>query len=205
MKIEAKCKICRRLGQKLLWNERCASGKCALSRRRVRPGMHGYKPRTLSDYARQLIEKQKLRYFYILKENQLKNIFEKAKKLKEPLPSAIIKILESKLDIVIWRLGYTSSKLQARQLVNHGHFLVNGEKVNIPTYFLKPGDIIEIKPKSKNLAIFKDLNKKLKSYQIPSWLKINFDNLTGEFNRYPELEEVNLPFDIQLALQLYGK
>lgn len=205
MKIKAKCKICRSLGQKILWNERCASGKCALSRRRVRPGMHGYKPRVLSDYAKQLIEKQKIKNFYLLKENQLKNIIEYAKKLKEPLPSALIKLLESKFDNVIWRLGYTFSKLHARQLVTHGHFLINGKKVNLPNYFLKPGDIVEIREKSKNLVIFKDLNKKLKAYQIPSWLKMSLDNLKGEFVRYPELEEVNLPFNISLALQYYGK
>ena len=205
MKIKTKCKICRSLGQKILWNERCASGKCALSRRRVRPGMHGYKSRSISDYGRQLMEKQKIRYFYLLKEKQFKNIIEKARKTKEPLPSALIKLLESKLDIVVWRLGYTHSKPQARQLIVHGHFLVNSKKVDFPNYFLKPGDMIEIKEKSKNIMIFKDLNKRLKNYQFPAWLKMNIDNLQGEFVRYPEIEEVNLPFNISLALQFYGK
>ncbi|MCS7184005.1 MAG: 30S ribosomal protein S4 [Patescibacteria group bacterium] len=205
MKIKAKCKICRSLGQKILWNERCLSGKCALSRRRVRPGMHGYKVRSLSDYAKQLIEKQKIKNFYLLKENQIKNIIDLAKKSKEPLPVALIKKLESKFDTVIWRLGYSSSKLQSRQLISHGHFMINGKKVNLPNYFLKPGDKIEIREKSKNLIIFKDLNKKLKSYQIPLWLKLDFSSFKGEFVRYPELEEVNLPFNISLALQFYGQ
>ena len=117
MKIEAKCKICRRLGQKLLWNERCMSGKCALSRRRIKPGVHGYKPKPLSDFAKQLIEKQKLKNYYLLKEKQLKNFIDKAKKNKEPLPVSLIKILESKFDNVIWRAGYSLSKLQCRQLI----------------------------------------------------------------------------------------
>jgi small subunit ribosomal protein S4 len=205
MKIQAKCKVCRSLGQKILWNERCASGKCALTRRRVRPGIHAYKPRSLSDFARQLIEKQKIRYFYLLKEKQMKNIVDKAKQLKDPLPVALIKLLESKLDTVIWRLGYTHSKLQAKQLISHGHFLVNGKKINLPNYLLKPGDVIEIKERSKNLQIFKDLNKRLKLAQIPAWLKIDFNSLKGEFLRYPEIEEVNLPFNLNLALQFYGK
>ncbi|GIW66224.1 MAG: 30S ribosomal protein S4 [Candidatus Parcubacteria bacterium] len=204
MKIKTKCKICRSLGQKILWNERCSSGKCALSRRRTRPGMHGYKPRVLSNFAKQLIEKQKIKYYYLLKEKQLKNFVYKAKKIKEPLPSALVKILESKFDIIVWRAGYTSSKLQGRQLINHGHFLINDKKINLPNYLLKPGDIIKINDKSKNLVLFKDLNKKIKSIQLPNWLKFDFNNLSVEFVRYPEIEEVNLPFNLSLALQFYG-
>jgi small subunit ribosomal protein S4 len=205
MIIDKKCKICRKLGQKILWNERCMSGKCALSRRRIRPGMHGYKPRTLSDYAKRLLEKQKIKYFYLLKEKQLKNLIEKARKFKEPLPSALVKLLESKLDNVLWRLGYSSSKLQIKQLISHGHFLVNDKKIKSHNYLLEPGDKISIKESSKNLKIFKDLDKRLKIHNVPSWLKINYNDFSGEFLRYPELEEVNLPFNVVLALEFYKK
>jgi len=205
MLIEKKCKICRSLGQKILWNARCASEKCALSRRRTRPGMHGAKPRVLSDYGRSLIEKQKIRFYYILKEKQLKRLVEKAEEMNEPLPIALIKLLESKIDNVIWRLGYTDSKLQARQLVSHGHFLLNGKRVKTSFIFLKPGDIIEVRPQSKDKEPFKNLQKKLKIYTPPQWLKIDVNTLKGEFLRYPEPEELNLPFNIQLALQFYSK
>ncbi len=205
MLIAKKCKICRSLGQKILWNERCSSNKCALSRRRTRPGMHGNKPRVLSDYGRSLVEKQKIRFYYLLKEKQLKNFIEKAEKWKEPLPIALIKLLESKLDNVVWRLGYTNSKLHARQLVSHGHFLVNGQRVKTPSLLLEPGDIIEIRPASKNIEPFKDLQKKLKIYSPPPWLKIDINTLKGEFLRYPEPEELNLPFNVPLALQYYSK
>ncbi len=205
MLVAKKCKICRSLGQKILWNERCASNKCALTRRRTRPGMHGYKSKALSSYAKELIEKQKLRYFYLLKDNQLKNLLEKAKKSKETPASALIKILESKLDNVIWRLGYVNSKLQARQLISHGHFLVNKKRVRTPFYFLKPGDKIEIREQSKDIEPFKDLAKRLKIYTPPLWLKIDPHTFEGEFLRYPELSEINLPFNLDLALNFYSR
>jgi len=205
MLIEKKCKICRSLGQKILWNTRCASNKCALLRRRTRPGMHGAKPRVLSDYGRSLIEKQKVRFYYLLKEKQFKNLLEKAAKMKEPVTIALIKLLESKLDNVIWRLGYTDSRLHAKQLVSHGHFLVNGKRVKSSFIFLKPGDIIEVRSQSKNKEPFKNLQKKLKIYNPPPWLKIDINKLKGEFLRYPETEELNLPFNIPLALQFYSR
>jgi small subunit ribosomal protein S4 len=205
MLIEKKCKICRSLGQKILWNNRCASNKCALSRRRTRPGMHGAKPRVLSDYGRSLIEKQKIKFYYVLKEKQLKRLVEEAEKMKEPTPQALIKLLESKLDNVIWRLGYTDSKLHAKQLVSHGHFLVNGKRVKSSFIFLSPGDVIEIRPQSKDIEPFKNLHKKFKIYTPPPWLRIDVNTLKGEFLRYPEPEELNLPFNVPLALQFYSK
>ncbi len=205
MLIEKKCKICRSLGQKLLWNERCMSNKCALERRRTRPGMHGQKSRALSDYGKKLVEKQKLRYYYLLKEKQLRNIIEKARKMKEPLPNAVIKLLESKLDHVIWQLGFTQSRAQAKQLVSHGHFLVNGKRVKSSYYFLEPGDIIEVREGSKDIEPLKNLGKILKFYTPPPWLKLDHNNLKAEFLRYPELEELVLPFNVHLALDFYGK
>lgn len=205
MKIEKKCKICRSLGQKILWNERCMSNKCALDRRRTRPGVHGHKPRALSDYAKKLIEKQKLRYYYLLKEKQLRNFIQKASKMKDPLPVALVKLLESKLDHVIWQLGFTHSKLHARQLVSHGHFLVNKNRIKTPTYLLEPGDIIEIREASRDIEPFKNLDKILKVYTPPPWLKLEVNNLKAEFLRYPEPEELQLPFDVQLALEFYSR
>ena len=167
--------------------------------------MHGAKPRVLSDYGRSLIEKQKVRFYYLLKEKQFKNLLEKAAKMKEPVTIALIKLLESKLDNVIWRLGYTDSRLHAKQLVSHGHFLVNGKRVKSSFIFLKPGDIIEVRSQSKNKEPFKNLQKKLKIYNPPPWLKIDINKLKGEFLRYPETEELNLPFNIPLALQFYSR
>ena len=189
----------------MLWNERCMSNKCGLDRRRTRPGMHGYKPRVLSDYARKLIEKQKLRFYYLLKEKQLRNIIEKAKKMKEPLPSAVVKLLESKLDHAIWQLGFTYSKAHAKQLVSHGHFLVNKKRIKTSFYFLEPGDVIEVREGSKDIEPIKNLEKILKIYTPPPWFKLDPHNLKAEFIRYPELEELNLPFNIQLALEFYSK
>lgn len=204
MLVRKKEKLCRSLGQKLLMSERCEK-KCAFDKKRARPGVHGHKPKVISDYGRLLIEKQKLRYFYLLKEKQLKNIIEKCRKFKEPLTSILIKILESKIDNVIWRAGFAKSKFQTKQLVSHGHFTINGRRVKSSYYFLKPGDVLEVREKSKKLEIFKNLKNKLKGYILPKWLKVDLDNLKIEFLRYPEIEEIMLPFDVNLVVQYYSR
>ena len=204
MLIRNKEKLCRRLGQKLLLSHRCEA-KCALDRKRTKPGVHGHKEKAISDYGKLLLEKQKLRFFYLLKDKQLKNIISKCQKFKEPLPVALIKLLESKLDNIIWRAGLAQSKFQAKQLVAHGHFMVNGRRVKSSYYFLEPGDVVEVREKSRKIALFKDLEKRINKYNLPPWLNLDLNNLKIEFLRYPDPTEVVLPFNIDLAVQFFSR
>lgn len=203
--IGAKCKKCRTYGQKLLLNERCTSNKCGFSRRRTRPGVHGRSRRSLSEYARQLIEKQKVKFSYLLRERQLRRAFKTAQRQGGSVRDTLAKMLETRLDQVVFRLGYTSSKTTARQLVTHGHFLVNGRQVKISSYHVQPGDVIALKESSKGRAPFKDLELRLRRYQPPSWLQINRETFEGEMVRTPELEEVGLPFDFNLVIDFYSR
>jgi small subunit ribosomal protein S4 len=205
MKIGAKEKYCRRFGQKMMWNERCSSPKCALTRRKVRPGMHGHKPKALSLYARQLLEKQRLKFSYLLNETKLKNYVALAEKAKKSAPLALIEILERRLDNVVWRAGYVPSKLTARQLVSHGHFLVNGRKVTTPSYLVKEGDIIEIRPQSRDIKPFEDLAQRLKFYQPPSWLEVDKNDFKTKVLKLPQAEEIQHNFNLSLVIDFYSR
>lgn len=205
MLITKKCKNCRSLGQKLLWNERCMSGRCALDRRRSRPGMHGAKPKVLSQYAKELKEKQKIKLFYLLKEKQLRSLVKKALKAKEPAPNVLVRLLERGLVNVVWSSGYLASKTTARQAIAHGHFLVSGKRVKSPHYLVAAGDIIEIREQSKKSVLFKGLNERLKRYTPPAWLRFDEKTLKTEVVRLPELEEINLPFDLVLVIDFYSR
>ncbi len=199
-KIKAIEKKERSLGVKLfLKSERCNSPKCVMVRRPYRPGVHGQKPHPLTEYARQLREKQKIQISYGLNNRQMRNLF------KNYEPKEIIKILETRLDRVVNLLGFAGSIRIARQLVNHGHILVNGRKVNIPSYQVKPGDVISLKPRSQNLKIFEDLPLKLKQYQPPPWLSLDKEKKEGRCLNWPNLEEVIFPFDIDLVVQYYSR
>lgn len=205
MKLGAKCKYCRRFGIKVGLNERCLSHKCALVRRRIKPGAHGRKPKVLTPYGRQLLEKQRLKTFYLATEKQMKRYIKMAEKAKKSAPEALLEILERRLDNVIWRLGYVLSKTTARQLVSHGHFLLNGKKFNIPSYLVKPGDVIEIRPQSRGIQPFKDLADRLKNYHPPAWLSIDKQNFRGEVIRYPNYEEIQHDFDLPLVIDFYSR
>ncbi len=205
MRLGPKCKYCRRFGVKLGLNERCLSHKCALVRKRTRPGMHGRKPKALSLYGRQLMEKQRLKFFYLANENQMKRYVEMAKKQKKSAPEALLEILERRLDNVIWRLGYTSHKLQARQLVSHGHFLVNGKRLKVPSYLVNPGDIIEIRPQSRDIEPFKDLGERLKNYTPPSWLEIDKNTFKAKVLRLPQYEEIQHNFNLNMVIDFYSR
>lgn len=205
MIIGPKEKYCRRFGVKVLLNERCASGKCGLARKRTRPGVHGRKVRSLSLYGRQLLEKQRLKISYLINEKKMKNYIEKAKKSKKPLNEALIEILERRLDNVIWRAGYTPNKLTARQLVSHGHFLLNGKRVKTPSYLVKEGDIIEIRPQSKKIKPFSDLAQRLKFYTPPSWLSIDDNNFSTKVLRLPLASEIQHNFDLSLVIDFYSR
>lgn len=205
MKIGPKEKYCRRFGQKMMWNERCSSNKCGLTRRRTRPGVHGHKPRNLSLYARQLLEKQKLKFSYLLNERKMKNYVELAKKSKKSAPLALIEILERRLDNVIWRLGYVPSKLTARQLVSHGHFLVNGKRMTSPSYLVNEGDVIEVRPQSRNIKPLENIEQRLKFHQVPSWLEIDPSTLKAKVLRLPSGEEIQHNFNLPLVIDFYSR
>ena len=151
-----KCKICRSTGQKIGLNERCMGHKCALDRRRVRPGQHGKRMKVISQYARELIEKQKIKYYYLLKEKQLRQYIERAQKSQEPAPNALVKELERKLDNIVYLLGFSPSKTGAHQLVAHGHFLVNGKRIKSGNHLVQVGDVIEVRPGSADIKPIKD-------------------------------------------------
>ncbi|MDI6717649.1 MAG: 30S ribosomal protein S4 [Patescibacteria group bacterium] len=201
----AKEKKERSLGIKLgLKAERCSSPKCAMTRRPYRPGMHGKSRRgALSEYGQQLLEKQKIRITYGLREAQMRKVFMSAAKKHEAVTDAIINILERRLDNVIFRLGFAPSRIMAKQFVNHGHILVNGKKINIPSYQVKVGDIIKIKQKSLNNLIFKNFLSNIKKHETPLWLSVDAETLEGKVKSLPH--DVEIPFDINLVVDFYSK
>lgn len=210
----AKCKLCRRLGKKLfLKGEKCNSPKCPFVLKPYPPGNKG-KRRSIgfSEYARELREKQRLRRWYNLSEEQFRRYVKKVLDQLHQTGSKsinaeelLIDVLERRLDNVIYRLGFASSRGQARQLVSHGHFLVNKKPVNIPSFQVRKGDKIEIREGSKNKTIFKNLTERLKKYQPPAWLKLDLKNLSGEVIGSPTLEEAAPPAEISSIFEFYSK
>lgn len=195
----------RALGMKLfLKGERCSSPKCAMVRRPNRPGIHGSKRRrAISEYGEQLLEKQRIRVSYGLRDAQLAKIVKNSLKKTGTISETIINELERQLSNIVFRLGLASSRVIARQLINHGHFLVNGKKVTSPFYSVKAGDIISIKPSSRNLLIFKDLLIKIKKYEPPEWLSLDREKLEGKVISLPK--NIEIPFDINLVVDYYSK
>jgi small subunit ribosomal protein S4 len=203
---DASCKLCRREGVKLfLKAERCYSDKCAMSRRPYPPGQHGQGRKKVSEYGLQLREKQKTRRFYGVLESQFRKYFEEAARKKGITGENLLRILEMRLDNVTYRLGLGSSRPEARQLVRHGHFTVNGSKVNIPSYQVKPGDVIEIREKSKGSPKFKEVIEITGSKVVPEWLEFDKDNLVGKVVTVPSREDVDLPVEEHLIVELYSK
>jgi small subunit ribosomal protein S4 len=200
-----KCKKCRRERKKLfLKGERCYSVKCAMVKRPYAPGQHGQTRRmSLSEFGIQLREKQKVKRTYGILERQFRNYYEKANRMKGNTGNLLSSILEKRLDNAVYRLGFAGSRSQSRQLVNHGHFLVNGKKVNIPSYLIKEGDVISVK--KDKLGYFQNLRKTLKNYQTPSWLSLNYDKLEGKVVSMPAIEETDLNADIHLVVEYYSK
>ena len=195
----------RSLGTKLfLKGERCNSPKCVMVRRPYRPGIHGKKRRgTLSEYGQQLLEKQKIMFSYGLRETQMRKVFKEASAKKESGTNALIVFLERRLDNAVFRLGFAPSRITARQYISHGHIAVNGKKVTIPSYRVKVGDAITIKPSSLNLLIFKDLSSSIKKYEPPTWLMIDKEKLEGRIKSLPQ--DIETPFDVNLVVDFYGK
>lgn len=202
---EASCRLCRREGEKLyLKGERCYTNKCSVARRPHAPGQHGQQKKKLSEYGIQLREKQKARRFYGVLESQFRKYFDMATSKKGITGENLLQILESRLDNVIYRLGLATSRPEARQLVRHGHFLVNGNKVNIPSFLVNAGDAISIREKSRNSPKIKTLIEE-GGTKIPKWLEYNADSLTGKVVALPAREDIDLPLREHLIVELYSK
>lgn len=203
---EALCRLCRREGMKLfLKGTRCYTEKCAFERRKYPPGQHGHNRAKLSDYGLQLREKQKVKRIYGIMEKQFKNYFEKATKMKGVTGENLLKLLERRLDNVIYRMGFAINRRQARQLVRHGFFLINGKKVDIPSYLLRPGDVVEIIAEGKDKDLIKDNLALAEQRGFPVWTEINVEEMKGKFVRIPEREEMQLPVHEQLIVEFYSK
>ena len=200
------CKLCRREKQKLfLKGQKCFTEKCPIEVRNYPPGQHGISRRSkISEYGVQLREKQKIKRSYGLLETQFRNYFEKAAKQKGRTGENLIKLLERRLDNVVFRLGFSSSRKQARQLIRHRHILVNGDLVNIPAYLLKAGDIVQIKEKSKKLDAIHNSLKRVKDNTY-GWLTVDKATLSGTFVQVPERADVPLNANEQLVVELYSK
>ncbi len=203
---DEQCRICRREGQKLfLKGSRCYTDKCSVTRRNYAPGQHGQKKTKLSEYGTQLREKQKTKSFYGVGEKQFRRYFEMASNKKGITGEELLQILESRLDNVVYRLGYGSSRAQARQLVNHGLFEVNGHKVDIPSYLVKAGDVIAVRESKKDVSIIKQNVEQNASRPVPEWLEKDSEKLSGKVIRLASREDVDIPVEEHLIVELYSK
>ncbi|HUI11060.1 MAG TPA: 30S ribosomal protein S4 [Bacteroidota bacterium] len=201
------CRLCRREKQKLfLKGTKCFTEKCPVERRAFPPGQHGQSRRTkISEYGVQLREKQKIRRMYGLQETQFRNTFERALKQTGRTGETLVKLLERRLDNVVYRLGLAPSRKAARQLVNHGHFLVNNRAVDVPSYLLKAGDSIQVREKSKKLEILHASMKRMKDTAMLPWLSLDKAAMVGTFLNVPERADIPLNADEQLIVELYSK
>ncbi len=201
---DANCRLCRREGQKLfLKGERCYSGKCAIEKRNYAPGQHGQSRKKVSDYGLQLREKQKAKRFYGMQEKQFRNLFEKAARKQGKTGENLLVLLETRLDNVVYRLGFASSRKEARQLVVHGHFTVNGKKATAPAMQLKAGDVIKVKERSTSSPKFKEIKEM--SITVPSWMAVDVEKLEGKIVAMPTREEIDTPVAEHLIVELYSK
>ena len=201
------CRLCRREGMKLfLKGERCHAEKCAVERRNVPPGHHGKgRKAKLQGYGLQLREKQRVKRMYGVLERQFRRYFHEADRRKGITGETLLQLLESRLDNVIYRLGFATSRPQARQLVRHGHFLVNGRRADIPSYSLRAGDRVSVKAKSAGNPAIAYAREEVKGRGIPEWLELGADGQEGRFASVPTREQLNLPVQEQLIVELYSK
>ncbi len=200
------CRQCRREGTKLyLKGDRCYSDKCAFSKRSYAPGQHGQARKKVSEYGIQLREKQKARRIYGILEGQFRAYFDKADRQKGVTGENLLVLLERRLDNVVFRLGFGSSRNQSRQLVRHGHFTVNGRKVDIPSYLIKPGDVVAVAESSKESPLIKQMAEGLSSKTVNAWLEMSVADLSGKVLRYPTREEIDIPIQEQLIVELYSR
>jgi small subunit ribosomal protein S4 len=204
------CKLCRREGEKLfLKGARCFSPKCAIERRAYPPGQHGrgatWRRRRASDYARQLREKQKARRTYGVLERQFRRYFREAVRRPGMTGENLLIILESRLDNVVYRMGFADSRAQARQLVQHGHFDLNGRRTNIPSALLKPGDVVSVRQKSRKCTYFKELSAVMEERAVPDWVAVEPSQLSGRVLALPTREAVEQSLDEHLIVEYYSR
>ena len=200
------CKLCRREGKKLyLKGERCTSGKCALDRRSTAPGQHGAAKKKMGEYGLQLREKQTTKRYYGVLERQFKNYYEEAARKEGMTGENLLILLERRLDNTIYRMGLAESHKEARQLVLHGHFTLNGKKVDIPSILVKPGDVIAVKEASRDSAKIKALAEALESKTAPKWLDVDKTNLVAKVVAMPARDDIDFDFNEQLIVELYSK
>lgn len=198
------CRLCRREGQKLfLKGERCYSEKCALEKRAYAPGQHGQNRKKNSNYGLQLREKQKAKRFYGLQETQFRNYFDKAAAKKGMTGANLLIMLETRLDNAVFRMGFASSRKEARQLVTHGHFTVNGKKADIPSMAVKAGDVIAVKEKSASSPKFKEIKEM--TISTPAWISIDTNKLEGKILSMPTRDMIDTPVEEHLIVELYSK
>jgi len=205
--IESACRLCRREKLKLfLKGDRCYTDKCAFERRSYAPGQHGQRRGgKISDYGIQLREKQKAKRIYGILEKQFRRYYVKADKQKGITGTNLLVLLERRLDNIVYRMGFTSSRDQARQLVRHNHFTVNEKKVNIPSFQVKKGDVVEVKEKSWKIPVVLEARETFVRREIPGWLEIDGDNFRGVVKAFPSREELTMPINEQLIVELYSK
>ncbi len=200
------CKLCRREGKKLfLKGDRCYTGKCALERRSYAPGQHGQNRKKTSEYGMQLRAKQTARRYYGLSESQFHKYFIMAERKAGVTGSNLLQLCESRLDNVVYTAGFASSRAQARQLVNHAHFTVNGNKVDIPSYLLKAGDVVAVKETSKSSEDFKNIVEANSGRPVPQWLDANKDAMQAKVVKLPEREDIATPVEEHLIVEFYSK
>jgi small subunit ribosomal protein S4 len=200
------CRLCRREGAKLfLKGTRCYTKKCAFERRPTPPGQHGVRRRKMGEFGVQLREKQKMRRVYGVLERQFRNYFREAETHAGVTGEALLQSLETRLDNVVFRLGFASSRAQARQLVSHGHFAVNGKSTNIPAYSLKPGDRVEVRESRRGREAFKTVKETLRSHQAPEWLSLDAAKLAGSVASLPRRDQMPLDLSEQLVVEYYSR
>lgn len=200
------CRLCRREGAKLyLKGDRCYSDKCAIDRKGYAPGQHGQGRKKVSEYGLQLREKQKARRMYGILENQFRNYFSKADRQQGVTGDNLLRLLERRLDNVTYRLGLGGSRAEARQLVRHGHFTVNGRKVNIPSFQVKVGDVIVVKEGSRDVPRIKELVEQAARKTPPAWLELDTDQFAGKVVALPARDQIDAPLEEHLIVELYSR
>ncbi len=203
---EAKCRLCRREGEKLfLKGDRCYTDKCSYDRRPYASGQHGRLRKKMSDYAVQLREKQKARRIYGILENQFRNYFKKADMMKGVTGTNLLVLLERRLDNVVYRLGFANSRVQARQLVRHGSFNINGHRVDIPSYQIREGDVVEVREASRKIPVIMEAQEVIARRGCPSWLEVDGAAFKGKIKAMPTREDIQFPINEQLIVELYSK
>lgn len=200
------CRLCRREGLKLfLKGERCYTDKCAIERRNYPPGQHGQGRVKFSEYSLQLREKQKLKRMYRLLEGQFRRLFDKADRAKGITGESLMILLERRLDNMIYRLGFANSRAEARQLVRHGHFLVNGRKIDIPSALLKVGDVVTVRERSHKVVRIQEALELSQRRGVPEWLEVDRPNFTGRIRALPARSDLTMPINEKLVVELYSK